>query len=131
MHRLPTQGIVRRYRVAALLILLKWLLITGSLPLLAYAKLIERRDLGYCAIAGLILAGLLSLGHWMVGIRARCPLCFVPSFSHQQQAKNWKALHFLGSYRLFVALGVIFKGYFHCPYCGEETAMLAREHRRR
>lgn len=131
MHHLPTRNIVRRYRATALLILLKWLLVISSVPLLAYAMLGERRDLAYYAIAGLGLAGLFSLGHWLMGMRARCPLCFVPSYSHQQQAKSRKALHFLGSYRLFVALSVIFKGCFHCPYCGEETAMQAREQRRR
>lgn len=129
MHNLPTRRIVRHYRAAALMILLKWLLITGGIPLLAYAKVIENRELGYYAIAGLSLAGLFSLGHWVVGARARCPLCFVPSFSHRQQAKSRKALHFLGSYRFFVALSVIFKGFFRCPYCGERTAMQARARR--
>ena len=48
MHCLPNQTTVKRYRPAALLILLKWLLITGSLPLFGYALLVDRRDFRRC-----------------------------------------------------------------------------------
>lgn len=48
MHCLPNQTTVKRYRLAALLILLKWLLITGSLPLFGYALLVDRRDFRRC-----------------------------------------------------------------------------------
>ena len=127
MHNLPNKKIVRRYRIAALFVLMKWLLFTIGVPLSCYGLAMGKRDLVHYAIGCFALAGLLSLGHWAVGARARCPLCFVPSFSHQQQSKSRKALSFLGSYRFFVALGVLFMGWFHCPYCGEDTAMQARQ----
>jgi len=122
---------VKRFRTAALLILLKWLLITASLPLFGYALLFDDRNSSYIVIGLLGFAGVASIIHWMLGAQAKCPLCFVPSFSHQLQTKSTKALHFMGSYRLFVALGVIFKGHFHCPYCAENVAIQIRHHHRR
>lgn len=129
MYCLSNQIVVKRFRLAALLILAKWLLITGSFPLFGYALLVDRRDLSYLAIGLLGLAGIVSISHLMLGAGTRCPLCFVPSFSHLQQSKSTKASHFLGSYRLFVALGVIFKGRFHCPYCAKNVAVRSRQHR--
>jgi hypothetical protein len=129
MHCLPNQTTVKRYRLAALLILLKWLLITGSLPLFGYALLVDRRDLSYLAIGLWGFAGFVAVSHWMTGARARCPLCLVPSFSHLQQSKSTKAKQVFGSYRFFVALGVIFKGCFHCPYCAKDVAVRTRQHR--
>jgi hypothetical protein len=126
MHSLPNQNTVRRFRFAAFLLLLKWMFLTGFLGLFGYSMWMERSDLTWYAMGLLGLGVVVSLAHWMIGARARCPLCFVPSFSHQQCSKHRKAPHFLGSYRLFVALAVIFKGYFRCPYCGEPTAMEVR-----
>lgn len=130
MHSLPNQNAVRRFRLAAVLLLMKWMLFAGAAGLCAYSMLMERRDLIYLGIGLMLLAVIISLAHWLVGARARCPLCLVPSFSHQQCAKNRKAMHFLGSYRLFVSLAVIFKGSFRCPYCGEPTAITVRQRSR-
>lgn len=130
MHRLPNPGSVRRFRLVALCVFLKWLLLAGGAPLMAYAMMVDRKDLSYIALGMMGGAGLTSIGHWIAGARARCPLCFVPSFSHQQQSKSRRAYHFLGSYRIFVALSVLFRGWFHCAYCGENTAMEARKKNR-
>jgi hypothetical protein len=128
MHCLPNQTVVKRFRATAFLIILKWLLVPGSLALFAYALLLSRRDLGNLSIGLFGFAGFVSISHLMMGARARCPLCLVSSFSHIQVSKSTRAKHFLGSYRLFVALGVIFKRCFHCPYCGKDVAI--KTHRR-
>jgi hypothetical protein len=123
MHSLPNQSVVRRFRLAAVLLLLKWIFFTAALSLCGYSMIMDRRDLMVIGIASMVLGVIVSLLHWAIAGRARCPLCFVPSFSHQQCAKNRKALHFLGSYRLFVSLSVVFRGWFRCPYCGEPTSI--------
>ena len=127
MHQLPSPGIVRRYRLAALCVVLKWILTAASALLLIYAVLIDRKEIALISIGMMMGAGFVTIGHLFAGIKARCPLCFVPSFSHQQQSKNSRALHFLGSYRVFVALSVLLRGWFQCPYCGEKTVMKARQ----
>ena len=129
MHQLPTQGIVRRYRFAALCVVLKWVLIAASAPLLIYAVLTDHKDIALISIGLMLGAGFATIAHLIAGMRARCPLCFVPSFSHQQQSKSSRALHVLGSYRVFVAISVLLRGWFQCPYCGENTAMKARQKR--
>jgi hypothetical protein len=127
MHQLPTRSIIRRYRFTALCVVLKWILVAGSALTLIYAVLTDRKDIALISIGMMLGAGFATIGHLIAGMKARCPLCFVPSFSHQQQSKNSRAMHFLGSYRVFVALSVLLRGWFHCPYCGEKTAMKARE----
>lgn len=60
----------------------------------------------------------------------RCALCSVPLWSGQKCQKHKKAKPALGvSYRLGVASGVVFKGRYRCPYCGEPFS--ARKSRRR
>jgi hypothetical protein len=53
--------------------------------------------------------------------RARCPLCMTPPLVHKTCQRNRHARTFLGSYRLRVALSVLFRKHFTCPYCGEPT----------
>jgi hypothetical protein len=127
MHSLPNQSSIRRFRFAAVLLLLRWLLFYSSLGMLAYSIAIERRDLACVAMGLFGIALFIWVSHWVISRRARCPLCFVPSFSHQLYARSNKAKHFLGSYSLFVAICVIFKGRFRCPYCGEPTALEVRQ----
>lgn len=131
MHTLPNQNAVRRFRFSALLLLLKWVFMMGSLGVFGYAMLAERRDLTLLALGLLGLTLVVSIAHWVIATRARCPLCFVPSFSHQMCSKSRKARHFLGSYRLLVSLAVIFRGWFHCPYCGEPIGVKMRQQRHR
>jgi hypothetical protein len=127
MHRLPSQSSVVRFRVAAILLLVKWVVFVGALGLLGYSILMNQIQLTYAGLGLLGLAVVAALVQWVVGARARCPLCLVPSFSSRQCSKNRKARHVMGSYRLYVALAVIFRGYFHCPYCGEPTAIEVRQ----
>lgn len=127
MHNLPSKSMVRRFRLAAWLLLLKWFLVLLFLAWFGYAMWREKMDHAYWAIGLAVPAAMLTaLAHWIIAMRARCPLCFVPSFSHQQCSKHRKATHFLGSYRLLVALAVALRGWFRCPYCGEPTAMKVR-----
>lgn len=130
MHALPNARTVRRFQIAALLLLLKWLLVIVFVALFGYSLMWEKRELTCLALYLMGLCLLVSVSHWVISARARCPWCLVPSFSHQQCSKYRKARHFLGSYRLFVTLGVIFRGWFRCPYCGEPTAVAVRKHPR-
>ncbi len=129
IYSLPNQNAVRRFRFSALLLLSKWVFMMGSLGIFGYATLAERRDLTLLALGLLNLSLLVSIAHWIMATRARCPLCFVPSFSHQMCSKSSKARHCLGSYRLHVSLAVIFRGCFHCPYCGEPIGVKLRQQR--
>lgn len=78
-----------------------------------------------------VLTLLLVMLQWLISARARCPLCLTPVLANKQCAKHRNARKFLGSYRLRVAIGVLFKGSFLCPYCNEPTSVEARPKRPR
>lgn len=87
---------------------------------------------GWFSIAGMVVAaGLVFMTLiFIIGGRARCPLCMVPPLVNQSCSKHKTAAKFLSSHRLFVARSVLLKDCFHCPYCGEYTAMKVRERSR-
>lgn len=132
MHRLPTQQSVNRFRLAAFLLLLKVLLVPGSLALLAYTLIIGERDLIHIAFGVVGGTVFLSFIQWITAGRVRCPLCLGLPLAHSACVKNHSARRFFGSFRLRVALSVILEGTFRCQYCGESTAIeVRRRHRRR
>ena len=75
---------------------------------------------------GLCLGGLtvlLAILEWLVAARTSCPLCRVPVLAPKKCARHWRARPLLGSYRLRVALAVLVRNSFLCPYCHEPTAI--------
>lgn len=131
MHRLSNEGSVLRYRLAAVLLLLKWLLIPGSLVFLLYTLLLGHLELVPTALGVIGFTVLLTIAQWLTAAKCRCPLCIGLPLCRTRAVKNRHAQRLFGSHRLRVAHSIFFKGYFRCPYCGEPTAMEVREHRRR
>ncbi len=70
---------------------------------------------------GLVGLWLVSAVVFMVrGSRLRCSMCVMPLWSGSKCQKHKTVKPALGvSYRLGVALAVIFTGKYRCPYCGE------------
>lgn len=86
----------------------------------------ERKWFLYGAIAlGGVVPALIF--QWAFAARAFCPLCMVPSMASKSCQKNRKARKLLGSYRTRVALSMMFRGHFVCPYCGEPTCVQVRD----
>lgn len=90
------------------------------------AIIFKDRELTELAIALGVLAMLVTFIQWIIAQRARCPLCLTPVLAVKGCAKHRSARTFIGSYRLRVALAILFKDRFHCPYCHEPTAMEVR-----
>ena len=129
MHRLPNKYSVTRFRFAALLLLGKWSLIAGSAAVLGYSLWGANRDLTYLAIGLMGLAVLVTLALWLIASRAHCPLCIGQPLAHKTCVTHRDTRRLFGSYRLRVALCVVFQGWFRCPFCGESTAIEVRHHR--
>jgi hypothetical protein len=109
--------------MAALLLCLKRLLI--AVAALLFLASFWRND-RLLALYGLALLGvilLLALMHLMFASAAKCPLCLMPVLSRKGCVKHSSAKRFLGSYRLRVALTILLKGSFRCPYCNEPTIL--------
>lgn len=107
-----------------------FLSIPAALGLLGYGFMSKQN--AWFSIAGMaVAAGLVFMTlNFILSGRVKCPLCMVPPLLNRSCSKHITAVSFLGSHRLWVALSVLFKGSFRCPYCGESTAMQVRERRR-
>jgi hypothetical protein len=126
MHKLPNKSSIIRFRVAAALICLRTLLIIATVTVYAWAFATHDRQL---AMIGLWLAGavvLLFLIRQAIAESCKCPLCRVAVLSPKGCSKNTKAKSFIGSYRLRVALQILIKNCFRCPYCNESTEVVSR-----
>lgn len=127
MHRLPHRSAVVRFRLASLFIVLAMLLILSAVILLLAGMVRQIND--WVLIGGIFIgtALLLLLIQWIMSSRARCPLCVVQPLQRRACSKHREARRLLGSYRLRVALSILFRGWFRCPYCNEPTAMEVRQ----
>ncbi len=129
MHSLPSQESVNRFRIVASLLLINTLVVPALLVLLVYS-FISRDMVQTSIILGLLgLCGFGMIIRWFTAARVRCPLCLGAPLTRTLCVKHRNARSVLGSYRLGVALAVIFKGSFRCQYCGESTAIATRSHR--
>jgi hypothetical protein len=95
--------------------------------LLAQATLTANFDLTLIGVALVIPFFVLMFIQWIVASRTGCPLCRTPVLAPRSCIKHRRARSFLGSHRLRVALAVLFRNHFRCPYCNESTALEVRE----
>ena len=127
MHHLRTLSAIRRFRVAAFLLFGNYLLAPAAAGLLVYSLLVSSRE-GVMLGGGLVVISLIGvIMQWMVASRANCPLCITAVLAPRACMKNRRALSFMGSHRLRVALTILFKNRFRCQYCNEPTLMQIRE----
>jgi hypothetical protein len=126
MHRLKSTSAVLRFRLAALLLFTKYLLVCGTCGVLLLALITSNYRL---AVTGGTMAGLTMLDiflQWLIATRTGCPLCMTPVLAKKRCVTHRSARALLGSYRLRVALTVLLRNTFQCPYCAESTAIKAR-----
>ena len=126
MHRLPSQYSVTRFRFAALLLLTKVLLFVGSAAVLAHALWVGDRQLTHLGVGLLCLVLPVAIAQWLVAGRARCPLCVGHPLAHSGCIPYRGTRRLFGSYRLRIALSILMKNRFRCPYCGESTLVAVR-----
>lgn len=126
MHKLPNRSSIIRFRISAALVCLKTLLILATFAVYGWSFATHDRQL---AMYGLLLAGSVVLLYpirQVIAESCKCPLCRVAVLSPRGCSKNTKAKKFMGSYRLRVALQILLKNCFRCPYCNESTEVVSR-----
>jgi hypothetical protein len=126
MNVLRSKSEVLRFRVAAFLLFLKIVLVIASPGVLIHSIYADDRKSGMLGLAGVLLLLLVYVVQWMTASRTNCPLCMTPVLARRSCSKHNKARSFLGSHRLRVALSVMFKDRFICPYCLEPTVVRTR-----
>ncbi|MBC8125734.1 MAG: hypothetical protein H8M99_01115 [Gloeobacteraceae cyanobacterium ES-bin-144] len=126
MHRLRSQSAITRIRVVALLVSLKALLIPLSIGVFIYSMMIRDYRLTLISLGLLVLYVIVAIVSWMLSSRTNCPLCLTPVLANKSCSKHRDARSLFSSYRLKVALAVLFKNSFRCPYCNEPTILEVR-----
>lgn len=126
MHRLSSKSSVYRFRVSALLLCLRCVLAFTTIGVLLYSIAIADRNLTLIGIGVGAVTLFSVLIQWMLSAKTRCPLCLTPVLSTKKCAKHRNARTLMGSHRLLVALHILLRGNFVCPYCYERTAVEKR-----
>lgn len=126
MHRFPNKNVVARFRLTALLFCAKCLMAPAISGLLLYSLVTDDLKLTRLSMWLLIVTILIGIVQWMLAARTRCPLCLTPVLAASGCSKHRSARRLLGSYRLRVATGILFRDSFQCPYCHEPAAMQVR-----
>ena len=129
MHRFSSQSAIVRLKLASLLLFLKYGCGVSAGGVLIYSLVESDTQLTWIAIGGGVLTLVVVVLQWSCAAKTRCPLCLTPVLATKGCSKHRNARPFLGSYRLRVALGVLFKGRFYCPYCNEPSALEVRQRR--
>ena len=144
MHKLASLQAISRFRMGSVLFIAFWLLLlTGcvlalrglahhtsiSLHNTRYHEIVELQDEWelWSGLGILALSPVVSLVQRLAADRAKCPLCMTPPLVHKNCQRSRGIRIFLGSYRLPVAMSVLFRGRFTCPYCGEATRCQVRQ----
>ena len=130
MHQFRSRSTILRFKTASLLLCSRYLLASLASVTFIAAVLQDDRKLTHVAIGMGIAAALATIFQWILAARARCPLCLTPVLASKDCAKHRRARTFMGSHRLRVALSLLIKNTFHCPYCSEKSAMTVRRRRR-
>ena len=130
MHKYQSTSSVRRLRLAALLMCVRCLVSVFSLVLLIDSLVLCDLDLALIGV-GLIGVTLVIAGlQWIAAAESHCPLCRMTVLMNNKCAKHRRVRRILGSYRLPVALSILFRKSFVCPYCHEQSTLAVHKHKR-
>ena len=130
MHRFHSKSIIRRIRFAAFLLCLKYILPAASVSLLVWSILVNDRQMTMSAITVGGVAIFIVVTQCILATRALCPLCMTPVLASKTCSKHRNAKSLLGSHRLRVAVSILCKGSFTCPYCHESSVLEVRDRNR-
>lgn len=123
MHHLHTRSAVVHFRLAALLLLVIGLLVPVAIGVLLQSLLANSPRSALIGSGLVTLSLVLVIPQWVAGSRTGCPLCWTPVLAPKYCTKHRKARKFMGSHRLRVALAILLKNQFRCPFCNESTAL--------
>ena len=114
-------------KLGALSLVFCLLSFAGTGGLLGYALLSNQRSLALVGLGGIVFTLLLFILYKIFSSSAHCPLCRGPVLGGTGAQFHRHAKRTLGSYRLRVALSIIFTNSFVCPHCNESTRCVVKE----
>ena len=126
MHHPRSTSAILRFRLAACLLVGNCLLAGVAGYLLVRSLMTQNFQWTMIGSGFVALILLLVIAQWIAASRTRCPLCCTPVLAPMRCAKHRRARMLLGSHRLRVALAILFKNQFRCPFCNEVTGLEVR-----
>lgn len=127
MHRLRSNSMIWRFRMASFLLCLNFVLILVIAWVLLRSFVDDDQQGTVQGLALLFATMFFVVFQWIISRRTNCPLCMTPVLAAKHCSKHRRARTLLGSYRLRVAFAIVFQNSFKCPYCNEDTLLQLRE----
>lgn len=115
-----------RFRLAALLLCVSGMVAPVAVGLLIESTMTHNPELTLAGSGLMVFCLVLVISQWIAASRAKCPLCVIPVLAPKTCMKHRCARPLFGSHRLRVALAILFKNRFRCPYCNESTVLEIR-----
>jgi hypothetical protein len=123
MHSPRSINLIYRFRFAAVMWCARVCLLSASFVLMLGGVCVYDPYLTYVGAGAGISGGFMAILQWMIASKARCPLCQTPILADKACSRHRQAKSAFGSHRTRVALSIIFKNQFYCPYCNEPTLL--------
>lgn len=127
MHHPRSHSAIWSFRIAAFLLVGNYLLALIAVGILIHSFFFDNRQWIMVGASLAIVCLFLVIAQWISASRTFCPLCKTPVLAPKACTKHRRSKTFMGSHRLLVAMGILFKSSFRCPYCNEPTAMELRK----
>lgn len=127
MHRFRSGTTIRRMRLTAFVVLATTLLVPVSGLLLFVSYVLNRHELLVAGLYVMSLTVFMLILRWAFTLRTRCPLCMARVMAKNPYSSHRRAKMIFGSHRLRVALSVLLRNGFTCPYCNERAHLKLRE----
>lgn len=127
VHHPRSLSEVTRFRSAAAILIAGHVLAISIGGLMIHSMLTDNLHLMKAGSWFVIPAFILPVFQWIVASGAGCPLCRTPVLAPRSCMKHRRARTVFGSHRLRVALAVLLKNRFRCPYCNESTTLELRK----
>lgn len=120
MHRQQSTHTLRSLRHAAVHFIVNVLTALAAAGLLAAGAMTGDKGLLWSGVAAAAFFAVSTVVFFLATQSWRCPLCLGKLWVRTGCSRHRKVKPALGaSYRLGIALSVVFRTYYRCPYCGE------------
>lgn len=113
-------------RFAALLVCVQCILLPVTFGGLVYVFISKNERVALYVLALIPVTVIVVILQIIVSTRTNCPLCLTPVLGFKSCNKHKKSRTLFGSFKLRVALGIIFLNSFRCPYCNESSMLKVR-----
>lgn len=120
MHYLKQRSLARAFWRSSFAYLLAFMSLFVTAGVVVYTYLQRSDENLQLLVIAIIVSLFLWILQWFTADNCKCQLCQADVMRSSQCSHHKTAKKFLGSYRLRIAIAVLFKRMFRCAYCGAQ-----------